>query len=171
MIQTQNELYKKAYVEVNAIFNVLSETEIKKLPEGLIENIRKEMNSEYKWEYDFSKSLLDQNLMVETKALLVEIYKRYLALDSEKEKWEKYDQICREYVENKKRIEYGTNNIFENNLSNSNNSFTENSNSSNSSSEKVKLVSKEESIVEHKEGSFRKILNWISLSIRSLFKK
>lgn len=168
MIQTQSELYKKAYVELNEILNVLSETEIKKLPEGFIENIRKEMNSEYKWEYDFSKSLLDQNLMVETKALLVEIYKRFLALDSEKEKWEKYDQICIEYIENKKKIEFGTDNLFSNSSTNS--SLQESSNK-NSSFEENSSVSSEEAIVKHKKSIFSKILNWISSSIGSIFKK
>lgn len=173
MIQTQSELYKKAYVELNEILNVLSETEIKKLPEGFIENIRKEMNSEYKWEYDFSKSLLDQNLMVETKALLVEIYKRFLALDSEKEKWEKYDQICREYIENKKKIEFGTDNLFSNSSTNSSLQESSNKNISNenSSFEENRTVSSEEAIVKHKKSIFSKILNWISSSIGSIFKK
>ena len=171
MIQTQSVIYKKAYVELNAILSILEESETEKLPEGFIENLRKEMSLEYKWEYDFSKSLLEQDIMVETKALLVEIYKRFLALDSEKEKWEKYDQICREYRESKKRIEYGSNNIFENNTSNSSDSLSENSNIFNSSNETAKLVSKEQSIIEHKECIFTKVLNWISSSIGSIFKK
>ena len=168
MIQTQSELYKKAYVELNAILSILEESETEKLPKGFIENIRKEMNSEYKWEYDFSKSLLDQNLMVETKALLVEIYKRYLALDSEKEKWEKYDKICREYIENKKKIEFGTDKLFSNSSTNS--SLQESSNK-NSSFEENRTVSSEEAIVKHKKSIFGKILNWISSSIGSIFKK
>ena len=168
MIQTQSELYKKAYVELNAILSILEESETEKLPKGFIENIRKEMNSEYKWEYDFSKSLLDQNLMVETKALLVEIYKRYLALDSEKEKWEKYDKICREYIENKKKIEFGTDKLFSNSSTNS--SLQESSNK-NSSFEENRTVSSEEAIVKHKKSIFGKILNWSSSSIGSIFKK
>jgi len=151
MIQTKSELYKKAYVELNEIFNELSQEEIEKLPEGFIENIRNEMSSEYKWEYDYSKSLLEQDIMVETKALIVEIYERYWAPESEKEKWEKYDRICMEYIENQKREEFNPDKIFEN--------------SSN------RAVSKEESIIEHKESILIKILNWISSSIGSIFKK
>ena len=50
--------------------------------------------------------------MTETKALLVQLYIKYLAPENEKELWEKYNQICLNEVEKKRREKYNPENIF-----------------------------------------------------------
>lgn len=112
MIQTKNTRYKKAYTELNEIIKELSKAELEKIPKELIKNIKTNMDKEYKWEYDKSKRLLDQNLMPETKALIVEIYEKYLCPGNEKEFWKEYDRICLSSIEKQKRSTYNTDKIF-----------------------------------------------------------
>ena len=106
--------YKKAYVELNEIFNILDEKQKDKIPECLVENIRKNMDMDYNFRYDMDKNFFEQDLMVETEALLVEIYERYLAPEEEKQMWYKYDKFCLNQIEERKREKYN-NNVFEKN--------------------------------------------------------
>lgn len=114
MTKEKSMNYKKAYVELNEIFKVLAKEQRDKIPEVFIDNVRNNMDSDYEFEYDESKGIFEQNLMVETEALLVEIYERYLATEDEKEMWQKYDRFCLNKIEEEKRAKY-SNNIFENN--------------------------------------------------------
>lgn len=112
MIQAKNARYKKAYAELNEIIKELSKSEIEKIPIELIRNIEENMDKEYVWEYDESKALLDQDLMPETKALIVEIYEKYLCPKNEKEFWREYDKICISKIEEQKKVMYKEKNIF-----------------------------------------------------------
>lgn len=112
MIQTKNARYKKANTELNQIIKELSKVELKKIPSELIKNIKENMDKEYIWEYDKTKQLLDQDLMPETKALIVEIYEKYLCTESEKEFWKEYDKICINKIEEQKKAMYKDKNIF-----------------------------------------------------------
>ena len=60
-----------------------------KIPEKVINNIKKSGDDSYTWDYDTNKDFESQNIMIETKALIVQIYRNYLMDPSEKEKWEK----------------------------------------------------------------------------------
>ncbi len=104
--------YKKAYVELNEILRVLSKEQKEKIPKNFINNISKNMDKNYEFTFDESKGIFEQNLMVETEALLVEIYERYLAQSEEKELWQKYDRFCLDKIENEKRKKYNVD-IFE----------------------------------------------------------
>lgn len=112
MMQTKNARYKRAYTELNEIIKKLSKAELEKIPNKLIRNIETNMNKEYKWEYDKSKTLLEQDLMPETKALIVEIYEKYLFPENEKEFWKEYDKICINKIEEQKKAMYNGKNIF-----------------------------------------------------------
>lgn len=112
MMQTKNARYKRAYTELNEIIKELSKAELEKIPNKLIRNIETNMNKEYKWEYDKSKTLLEQDLMPETKALIVEIYEKYLCPENEKEFWKEYDKICINKIEEQKKAMYNGKNIF-----------------------------------------------------------
>lgn len=112
MIQTKSMRYKKSYTQLNEIIKVLSKSEIEKIPNELIKNIEANMDIKYKWEYDKSKKLIDQDLTPETKALIVEIYERYLCPEDEKEFWKEYDKICLNKIEKHKRTMYNVKDIF-----------------------------------------------------------
>lgn len=112
MIQTKNTIYKRAYTELNEIIKELSKAELEKIPSELIRNIELNIDKEYKWKYDKSKTLLDQDLMPETKALIVEIYEKYLCPENEKEFWKEYDKICINKIEEQKKAMYNGKEIF-----------------------------------------------------------
>ena len=127
MTKEKSIRYKKAYTELNEIFKTLDKEQKDKIPKVFINNISNNMDKDYKFEFDSSKGIFEQDLMTETEALLVEIYERYLAPSEEKEMWQKYDRYCLNKIEEEKRKKYNYN-IFkknenmnkEGNISNSN---------------------------------------------------
>ena len=114
----KNIKYKKAYVELNEILKYLSNEQRDKISTNFINNISNNMDKDYKFTFDESKGIFEQNLMVETEALLVELYERYLAPDIEKEVWQKYDRLCLDKIENEKRKIYNANILDEKNTIN-----------------------------------------------------
>lgn len=118
MTREKNIKYKKAYVELNEILKYLSNEQRDKISSNFINNISNNMDKDYKFTFDESKGIFEQNLMVETEALLVEIYERYLAPDIEKEVWQKYDRLCLDKIENEKRKIYNANILDEKNTIN-----------------------------------------------------
>jgi len=112
MTKTKRALYNKAFVEFNEVINRISKQELSRIPDQVIEYIKEHMDKEYTWEYDDSKALEDQDFLVETKALIVEIYERYLCEEDEKDFWKKYDEFAFKKVEENKRIKYNPDDIF-----------------------------------------------------------
>ena len=93
-MQVEKIEYKKAYVELYEIIKALPEEEQEKIPKTLLKNLKDNMSKEYKFEIDTERDILNQNYKIETKALFVELYERYLAPKEEKNFWDKYDKIC-----------------------------------------------------------------------------
>ena len=93
--------YEKAYLELYELIKRIPLKDRIKIPNDFIEFLKDNMNSNYTFEYDESKNLLDQDIMVETKALLVQLYENYLAKPEEKEFWNKYNIECMKINENK----------------------------------------------------------------------
>lgn len=153
MTNEKSLIYKKAYVELYEIIKRLTEKEKECLPRDFIKNLERDMDGEYEFKYDESKNIVEQNLLNETKALLVQMYIKYLASENEKELWGKYNKICLENIEKERRIKYNPNNLFENKKLVQNNV--------------EKISNQEVAIVEYKESIFKKIWN----RILSIFKK
>lgn len=139
MTDIERTEFRKAYVELYEIIKKMSNKEIQKIPKEYIINIKNEMDRTYEFEFDDKKSILNQNFKVETKALLVELYERFLAPDDEKEFWEKYDRICIDAIEKEKQKKFPSEVI-------RNKRTTEISNKENTNSLPVKC--KEKNIVE-----------------------
>ena len=112
MIDTKDGLLSKAHKELYEVIKRLSKQELSKIPDSVIINIQKTMDKDYVWKYDDGKELDEQNLLVETKALIVEMYERYLCPEDKKEFWNKYDRICLNMIDEKKKEEYNPDNIF-----------------------------------------------------------
>ena len=139
--------YQKAYVELNEILKSLSEEENSKIPKAFKDNLVKNMDKSYKFELDSSKGIFEQKLMVETEALLVEIYERYLASAKEKEVWEKYDKICLNRIEQNKKEKYNPSNMFINRNIEQCQDLNQN-------------ITDETAMVAYKESIFTKIKKW-----------
>ena len=114
MTQAEKKEYQKAYVELYEIIKVLPEKEQKKIPKLVLKNLKDNMDKEYKFILNKDNDILNQKYRIETKALFVELYERYLASKEENEIWDKYDKICNNIIEEEKRIKYNSDNIFKN---------------------------------------------------------
>ena len=112
MTREKRLLYKKAYVELYEMIKLLSDEERRKIPEYFIEYIYNNMDTNYNFSIDTEKGLLDQDYMVETKALIVKLYEKYFAPESEKEFWNDYHKLCFNMIEEEKRSKYNSNEIF-----------------------------------------------------------
>lgn len=162
MTQTKRDVYRKAYSELNEIFNSALSFEVDRIPTNVLENMRSQMDMDHIWSYDYNKNLMDQDMMSETKALLVEFYARYLCPDEERERWERYNNICTELIEEERVKQYEQNNIFYKTQEVSSEEVLENVEETVASTS-TELTSKEENIIS-------KILNYIK-NLGNIFRK
>lgn len=164
MIETKKIQYKKAYVELYKMILNLPKKDYEKIPEDVLNNIKLSGDESYTWEYDSNKDFENQNLMVETKALFVQLYMNYLMNPSEKEKWEKYEKICKNMIEEEKNKQYDPSKIFETNkkeiiedISETNISVSNDDSSQN----KELMIIEEENFIQKISKMFKEIINRI----------
>ena len=146
-------LYKQAHVELYEIIKNLTQREKTKIPETFINNLVVNSDNNYVFEYDKSKNIFEQNLMNETKALLVQMYIKYLAPEEDSELWKNYNRICLNKIEQEKANSYSYENLFKN--------------KKDTSKTIEKTVTEEVALVEYNESLFKKIWN----KILSIFKR
>ncbi|MBO4293271.1 MAG: hypothetical protein J5881_02640 [Clostridia bacterium] len=145
--------YRKAFVEVDAVLNCLNANAYNKIPLNVINAIRDNKDENYQYEYDEKLEYYKWDFMMETKAILYNLFKKYLATEEqikyfiEKEKKELYK------IEEEKREKNNLEDLFKN--KDIQNNVAENANSQNLE------------ITAHKESLIKKI--WIK--IKSIFKK
>lgn len=135
---------KNAYTEVYTILQELNEEEYNKIPLEVIEAIKLNINEEYEYELDDELELKEQPMLPETKAILFNLFRDYLATPEQKIKIIRMQNEERQKNELKKQQKYSTE-IFANRQK-------ENI---------VKQNNNETQIIEYKENLFRRILNRI----------
>ena len=141
---------KNAYAEVYTILQELNEEEYNKIPPEVIKTIEANRNEEYEYELDDELDLKDQPMLPETKAILFNLFRDYLATPEQKAKIIRMQNEARQKNELKKQQMYNTD-IFANKPKKN---LAENSNET-------------MQIVEYKESIFKRILN----KIKSFFIK
>ena len=141
---------KNAYAEVYTILQELNEEEYNKIPPEVIKTIEANRNEEYEYELDDELDLKDQPMLPETKAILFNLFRDYLATSEQRAKIRRMQNEARQKNELKKQQMYNSD-IF---VNKSKENLTENNNET-------------MQIVEYKENIFRRILN----KIKSLFMK
>ena len=104
MVEAKINNYKKALVEVDAVLSCLDYNEYKKIPTNIIDAIENNKDEEYTYDYDEELEYEDWSLMPETKAILYNIFKKYLA--TEEERLENYK------IESEKIKKYNSENLF-----------------------------------------------------------
>ena len=141
---------KNAYAEVYTILQELNEEEYNKIPPEVIKTIEANRNEEYEYELDDELDLKDQPMLPETKAILFNLFRDYLATPEQKAKIIRMQNEARQKNELKKQQMYNTdvfaNKPKENQTANNNETMQ---------------------IVEYKESIFKRILN----KIKSFFIK
>ena len=141
---------KNAYAEVYTILQELNEEEYNKIPPEVIKTIEANRNEEYEYELDDELELKDQPMLSETKAILFNLFRDYLATPEQKAKIIRMQNEARQKNELKKQQMYNTD-VFVN---------KPNENQSSNNNETMQIV-------EYKENFFKKILN----KIKSFFIK
>ena len=84
MVEAKINNYKKALVEVDAVLSCLDYNEYKKIPTNIIDAIENNKDEEYTYDYDEELEYEDWSLMPETKAILYNIFKKYLATEEQR---------------------------------------------------------------------------------------
>lgn len=138
--------YANAYTQVYEIIKQLSEEEYAKIPNEVVEVIKENRNTEYKFELDDDLKLKDQELLPETKAILFNIFREYLSTLEQKERIIRIQREERKKDEQRKIEQYHSN-LFANKMNNQ------------------KLPEENTEIIKYKPNIFKKILN----KIRELF--
>lgn len=104
---------RNAYTEVNVVLQQLEEEEYNKIPVEVVEAIRENMNEEYKFKLDDELGLKEQKLLPETKAILFNLFRDYLATPEQRKKIIKMQNDERQKNELKKQQKYSAD-IFKN---------------------------------------------------------
>lgn len=141
-----NELYRCSYKEVFIILNALPDAEKTKIPKEKFDFYRECMNKEYNTNIDLLKPIAEQNLLKQTRAILANIFKMYLATDEEKHQILLKEKREWEIREEEKRKKYNPDNIFKND----NNVITE---------KKENISVADVAMIEYKESVFKRICN------------
>lgn len=140
---------RNAYKEVYIVLQDLNEEDYNKIPPEIIETIKENSNEEYEFVLNDELELKEQQLLPETKAILFNLFRDYLATPVQKEKILKMQSEERKKVEEKKKQNYTNVDIFK---TNKHEDIEEETNN-----KEVQLVQIK------KEGFFRKLINKIKL--------
>ena len=81
-----NQVYKKAYTEILEIIKYLPYDEYEKIPKEKVEFYKNYRDPLYQFKYNPYKSLNEQNVLRETKALIVDLFREVIATKEKKEK-------------------------------------------------------------------------------------
>lgn len=98
--------YANAYAEVYEILSYLDKEEYNKIPKELIEVFEENRNLEYEYEVNEEQDLTNQPMLIETKAILLNIFRDYLATPEQSSKIKRWLYEDREYLDQQKRKQY-----------------------------------------------------------------
>lgn len=110
------QAYEEAFCEVNEILKYFDKDILNKIPREYIENIKNNMSKSYKVMYDNTKSINEQDLKRETRAILSVIYRDYICNENVRKEIIQKDTQELINLEEKKREDYENKEIFKHNL-------------------------------------------------------
>jgi len=149
------EEMNKRLCEVEYILNKLEKPYKNKIPEEIWDFINDNKDKNYIYNYDDNKKIIDNNIHIDTIAILTYINIKYLLNDEQEKIINKELQNDNLIFENKIRKKYNPDNIFKNVETKKNNIESS-------------TITKETSIIEYKEKTFiQKIFD----KIRKVFRK
>ena len=106
------ENYACAYKEVIEVLKYTKREDVNKIPKYRILLWKTNMKNDYDFKIDTSKTLEEQNLSDEAKAIIANIFKKYWATDYQKERIEAKEKYDMEQLEKEKYEKYNPDNIF-----------------------------------------------------------
>jgi hypothetical protein len=137
------EEYADAFAEVYVILGYLDKDDYNKIPNEVLDLICKYKNDNYIFEYNENVALNEQKLLVETKAILYNFFRDYLATPTQREKIRQWQNNDRRKTEIKKKEDFNGNELFPN---------------KNVTKEPIKDTP--QNLVTYKENIFKKIIKW-----------
>ena len=149
MVEAKIINYKKALVEVDAVLSCLDYNEYKKIPANIIDAIENNKDEEYTYDYDEELEYEDWSLMPETKAILYNIFKQYLATEEQRKYLQQKERLGNYKIESEKIKKYNSENLFK-------------------KEKEVKKVEQEENneLIVKRDSSFKRILE----KLKSIFR-
>ena len=112
MVEAKINNYKKALVEVDAVLSCLDYNEYKKIPANIINAIENNKDEEYTYDYDEEIEYEEWLLMPETKAILYNIFKKYLATEEQRKYLQQKERLENYKIESEKIKKYNSENLF-----------------------------------------------------------
>lgn len=113
-----SENYARAYKEVIEVLKYTKREDVNKIPQCKIVLWKQNMKKDYNFKIDPNKSLEEQNLSSETKAIIANTFKKYWATDYQRGRIEAKEKYDREQAEREKIEKYNPNEIFKNKQNN-----------------------------------------------------
>ncbi len=98
--------YSNAYAEAYTILNYLDENELNKIPHDVLSTIEENRNKKYIYAINEDLDLQEQQILPETKALLFNLFRDYLATPEQKQKIIRMQKEERLKNEEKKKMQY-----------------------------------------------------------------
>lgn len=106
----------KCLVELDEVLKQLDEKELEKIPSEIRKAISEKKDKEYKWQYDETKELNEQNLHRQTIAMLAYLNMEYLLNEEQKELMKQIHKHNEEKEEQRKCETYNKYDMFKNNI-------------------------------------------------------
>ena len=105
--------YEKAYKEVIEILKYMPIESTNKIPKEMLDMFNEKMDMEHNFKVDVNKAFDEQNLLIETKAILANIFKDYWATPEQREKILEKERYDIQQLEAAKRENYNPDKLFE----------------------------------------------------------
>ena len=144
-------LFPKAYKEVLEILKYIPIDEYNKIPEDIIQNMKKKQDNQYQYEVTNLENFKEQPMLRETDAILSVLYRDYWATTEERKKIREKEKSEIEVLEIEKRQKYNPDDLFKKQISLDN-----------------RNTAKDLSITEVKESVFNKLKNKIKKFLKIL---
>ena len=149
------ERYANAYREVIEVLKYTKKEDVRQIPKEQIKLWYDNMNKDYDFKIDPNKTLEEQNLSVEAKAVIFNAFKKYWATDYQKKIIEEQEKIALQQLEDEKLKMHNPSEIFsKQSYSNTKEKNVENNGESEIVEESVALEEVK------KESIFQKIANF-----------
>lgn len=144
--------YAKAYTEVLEIIKYLPSEEYKRIPKEKIIFYENNKDNSYNYNFDSTKSLNEQEVSREARAIIVSLFRDFFCTPIQKEKLQKMLLNNEQKYQEELRKKYNPDNLFKN-----------------KKEEKVEeyIVTNETTMIEYKESILKKIIN----KIKKIFHK
>ena len=147
MTSVNKNNFNIACCETIEIINHMEDNLRRKIPSKIIDFLKRNQLKEYNVNIDFSKNILEQNILSETQGIISIIYRDYIATPEKRTKLLEWDKQEKLRAEIEKREKYNPDNIFQS--YNKKNNISQN------------VITNKVGIREYKKQIFKKIINII----------